>query len=252
MEYMSGGNLWEQLYEVEVFREERAKFYAAEITLAVEFLHQHGILHRDLKLENVLVGSDGHCKIADFGLSKLGLFYHCKTTTQCGTPVFMAPEIVKNLPYGQGADWWAVGVMLFQMLTGNLPFYYDEGQDPEDWDAEEKLEQKIINSEVEIPDDMSLAAASIVLKLLMKNPEERLGANESDNAVRQHPFFKTIDWKALQEKRVKPPEKEKVAKKSEEDKKTFSKVLKDDNTSGIIDQKLFQRFSFINYFVKRG
>jgi novel protein kinase C epsilon type len=82
MEYMSGGDLWEQLDEVEVFSEKRAKFYAAEITLAVQFLHQHGILHRDLKLENVLVGSDGHCKIADFGLSKLGLFRHCKTSTQ--------------------------------------------------------------------------------------------------------------------------------------------------------------------------
>jgi hypothetical protein len=97
---------------------------------------------------------------------------------------------------------------------------------------------------------MSLAAASIVLKLLMKNPEERLGANDSGNAVRQHPFFTGIDWKALQEKWVKPPEKEKVAKKPEEDKKTFSKVLKDDNTSGIINQTLFQVFSFINYFVK--
>jgi serine/threonine protein kinase len=110
---------------------------------------------------------------------------------------------------------------------------------------------KIINNEVDIPDDMSLAAASIVLKLLMKNPEERLGANDSDNAVRQHPFFKAISWKSLQEKRVKPPVKEKVAKKPEEDNKRFSKVLKDDNTSGIIDQKLF-RFSFINYFVKQG
>jgi serine/threonine protein kinase len=162
----------------------------------------------------------------------------------------MAPEIVKNLPNAQGVDWWAVGVMLFQMLTGDPPFYYDEGEDSEDWDTEEKLDQKIINDEVDIPDDMSLAAASIVLKLLMKNPEERLGANDSDNTVRQHPFFKAIDWKAPQEKRVKPTEKEKVAKKPEEDNKRFRKVLKDDNTSGIIDRKLFQGFSFINYFGK--
>jgi novel protein kinase C epsilon type len=103
MKYMSGGDLWEQLDEVKVFSEERAKFYAAEITQAFEFLHQHGILHRDLKLEYVLVGSDGHCKIADFGLSKLGLFRHCKTSTQFGTPFCMAPEIVKNLPYAKGS-----------------------------------------------------------------------------------------------------------------------------------------------------
>jgi novel protein kinase C epsilon type len=129
MEYMSVGDLWQQLGEVDVFSEERAKFYAAEITLAVQFLHQQGILHRYLKLENVLVDSDGHCKIADFGLCKLGLFRHCIARTQCGMPICMAPEIVKNLPYGQGVDWWAVGFMLLQMRTGNPPFYFDEGED---------------------------------------------------------------------------------------------------------------------------
>jgi serine/threonine protein kinase len=102
MEYMSGGDLKDHLDEVGVFSEKRATFYAAEISLAVQFLHQHGILHRDLKLENVLVGGDRHRKIADFGLSKLGLFHHCKTSTQCGTQFCMAPEMVKNLPYGQG------------------------------------------------------------------------------------------------------------------------------------------------------
>jgi novel protein kinase C epsilon type len=138
---MGGEDLKEQLDEVEVFSEERAKFYAAEITLAVQFLHQHGILHRDLKLENVLVGSDGHCKIANFGLSKLGLFRHCKASTHCGTPFCIAPEIVKNLPYGQGVNWWAVGVRLFEMLTGGPPFYCDEGEDRDD-DRQEKLDKK--------------------------------------------------------------------------------------------------------------
>jgi novel protein kinase C epsilon type len=142
MEYMSGGDLTTQLDEVVVFSEERTKLYAAEITLAIQFLHQHGILHRDLKLENVLVGSDGHCKIADFGLSKLRMFRHCKASTNCGTPYYMAPEILKNLPYGQGVDWWAVGVMLFEMLTGELPFYCDEEDDADDEDNQEELDQK--------------------------------------------------------------------------------------------------------------
>jgi serine/threonine protein kinase len=97
---------------------------------------------------------------------------------------------------------------------------------------------------------MSLAATSIVMKLLMKNPKQRLGSNGSVNAVWQHPFFKGIDWKALQEKRVKPPAKEKAAKKLEEDNKKFSKELKDDNTLDVINRKLFQGFSFIDYFVK--
>ena len=129
---MSGGNLKEQLDEVQFFSEKRAKLYTAEIVLAIQFLHQHGILHRDLKLENVLVGSDGHCKIADFGLSKLRLFRHCKTRTKCGMPFCIAPEIVKNLLYGQGVDRWAVGVMIFEMMRGHPPFYYDDGEDMDD------------------------------------------------------------------------------------------------------------------------
>ena len=246
---MSGGDLKEQLDEVDVFSEEKAKFYAAEITLTIQFLHEHGILHRDLKLENVLVDSDGHCKIADFGLCKLGLFRHCKARTNCGTPFCMAPELVNNLPYGQGVDWWAVGVMLYEMLTGSLPFYYDE-EDTDHEDKRAKLGEKILNHEVDIPDDMSLDAASIVIKLLMKDPNQRLGSNGSVKAVLWHPFFKGIDWKALQEKRVRPPEN--VAKKLEKDNKRLSKVLKDDNTSGNINQRLFQGFSFVNYFVKPG
>ena len=252
MEYMSGGNLKEQLDEVEFFSEKRTKFYAAEIVLAVQFLHQHGILHRDLKLENVLVDSDGHCKIADFGLSKLGLFRHCKTRTKCGTPFRMAPEIVKNLPYGQGVDWWAVGVMIYEMMTGYPPFDYDKEEDMDDDSADDKLEQKIINDEVDFPDDMSLAAVSIVTKLLMKNSHKRLGSTGSVDAVRQHPFFKGINWQALQEKRVQPPEEEKAAKKPEEGKHGFSKLLKDDNTAYISNQTLFQGFSFMNYRVKGG
>ena len=247
MEYMSGGNLKEQLDKVEFFSEKRTKFYAAEIVLAVEFLHQHGILHRDLKLANVLVDSDGHCKIADFGLSKLGLFRDCKTRTNCGTPLYMAPEIMKNLPYGQGVDWWAVGIMIYEMMMGYPPFDYDKEEDMDSDSAEDKLEQKIINDEVEFPDDMSLAAVSIVLKLLMKNSRKRLGSTGSVDAVRQQPFFKGINWQALQEKQVQPPEEEKAAKTRMDG---FSKLLRDDNTAYISNQPLFQGFSFTNYRVK--
>jgi len=247
MEYMSGGNLKEQLDKVEFFSEKRTKFYAAEIVLAVQFLHQHGILHRDLKLENVLVDSDGHCKITDFGLSKLGLFRHCKTRTRCGTPLYMAPEIIKNLPYGQGVDWWAVGVMIYEMMTGYPPFDCDEEEDTDSDSADDKLEHKIINDEVEFPDDMSLAAVSIVTKLLMKNSQKRLGSTGSVDAVRQEPFFKGVNWQALQEKRVQPPEEEKAPKTRMDG---FSKLLRDDNSAYISNQPLFQGFSFMNYRVK--
>lgn len=116
MEYTSGGDLKDQLTEVEVFSQKRARFYAAEITLAVQFLHKHGILHRDFKLENVLVGSDGHCTFADHELSKLGFFRHDKASSNCGTLFYMAPEILEGSPYGHGVDWWALGIMVFEML----------------------------------------------------------------------------------------------------------------------------------------
>ena len=249
MEYMSGGNLKEQLDEAKYFSEKRAQFYAAEIVLAVQFLHQHGILHRDLKLENVLVGSDGHCKITDFGLSKLGLFRHCKTRSMFGTPHYMAPELVTNLPYGQGVDWWAVGVMIYFMMTGHPPFYPDE-EDMDGDSALERLEEQILKYEVEFPEDMSIPAISIVMQLLMKNSQERLGSTGSVDAVRHQPFFEGINWQALQEKQVQPPEEEKAAKKTEEGRHGFSKVLNDDNSAYIFNQTLFQGFSFMNYRVK--
>ena len=251
MEFMSGGNLKQQLYKVEFFSEKRTQFYAAEITLAVQFLHEHGILHRDLKLENMLVGSDGHCKVADFGLSKLGLFRYCKTSTFCGTLHCLAPEVFKNLPYDHGADWWAVGVMIYEMITGHPPFFYDKGEDWTADNAQHKLAHKILNNEVVIPKHMSSCAALIVLQLLTKNPELRLGFSGSNVPIRQHPFFRGIDWLALQEKRVEPPEEEKFSENTEEDSQGFSNVLKVGNSPDIVNQSLFEGFSFINYRAKR-
>jgi serine/threonine protein kinase len=150
----------------------------------------------------------------------------------------MAPEIVKNLPYGQGVDWWAVGIMMFEMMTGQPPFDSEDGAEMND-----ELDQKIMNDEVNFPEDMSLAAISIVMLLLMKNPTKRLGSNGSVDTVRQHPFFKGIDWQALQEKRVKPLEKEMVAKIPKEDNHGFST---DENASFINNQDLFQGFSFLS------
>ena len=123
--------------------------------------------------------------------------------------------------------------------------------DSDDDRARDSLDQKILNDEVDFPEDMLLAAVSIVTRLLMKDPEQRLGSNVSFDAIRQHPFFKGIDWKALQEKRVKPPKKEKFAKNPEQDNQRFSKVLKVDS-SPRINQNLFEGFSFINYGVERG
>ena len=163
-------------------------------------------------MEHVLVDSDRHCKIVDIGLSKLGIFIPCKATTHCGTPYCGAPEIVKNLPYDQGVDWWTVGIMIFEMLTGNPTFDYDGIEDSGDVSAGDNLDQIIENDEVDFAKEMTVAAVSIVTQLLMKDPKQRQGSNGSFDAIRQHPFFKGIELKALQEKRVKPSEKEKLAK----------------------------------------
>lgn len=244
MEFMSGGDLMDQLDKVTTFSEKRTQFYAAEITLAVQFLHQHGILHRDLKLENVLLDCDGHCKIADLGLAKLGMFPYCKTETQCGSPLYLAPEIAKNLPYDKGVDWWAVGVMIFQMLAGHPPFDCDEEEN-----ALDILLRKIVNDEIDFPGHVSLPATSIVLQLLMKDPKQRLGSKGTDDTIRQHIFFRGIDWQALQDKTVKPPEVENVPENTEEDTHSFGKVLKVEKSPDI-NRNLFQGFSFINYQAK--
>jgi serine/threonine protein kinase len=125
MDYVDGGDLRQQLSEQRKFSERLTQFYATEITLALQFLHQHGIVHRDIKPANVLVGSDGHCKVSDFGIAKLGLFHGGTTNTMCGTPYYTAPEIVQGLPYGQGVDWWALGIMIYRMLAGDHPYHFD-------------------------------------------------------------------------------------------------------------------------------
>jgi serine/threonine protein kinase len=252
MDYLSEGNLAQQLEVAGKFSEARTQFYAAEITVALQYLHNNGILHRDLKLDNVLVGSDGHCKITDFGVAKTGFFHDRKANTNCGTPFCIAPEVVLNLPYGRGVDWWALGIMMYEMLVGCAPFGYqnddhqkektgggqEEGDFPrvlnspcwtpvdmmygmfglvksalffykkrggeEDLDA--RLDYRITHYEVDYPEDLSPDAVSIIRELLMKDPDKRLGADGSMDTIRNHPFFRGIDWQALEEKRVEPPE----------------------------------------------
>jgi len=196
MEYARGGSLLDQLEHAQVFTEETAKFYSAEITLALEYLHNNGILHRDLKLENVVVGADGHCRLADFGLSKLGLFYGRNTESVCGTRCYMAPEMLQGLRYGHGVDWWALGIMLYEMITGQLPFYDDNTA---------ALEYCIKNCVVSYPEGISREAGSIMKGLLMKDPSQRLGTGSQAQSVRQQPFFRGTDWRALHEMTVTPP-----------------------------------------------
>jgi serine/threonine protein kinase len=239
MDYVDGGDLREQLDQLGMFSERRTQFYAAEIILALQFLHKHGIVHRDLKLENVLVGSDGHCKVSDLGSAKLGLFDVCLNLEHCGTGYYRAPEIFQDLYFGQGVDWWALGIMIYEMLVGIHPYFSN--------DQEAELNDWIIGGQVVYPKHMSPAAVSLVTKLLMKEPTERLGANGSADTIRKHPFFRRLDWVALKEKRVEPPEKPvKIRRKRIAHKPIFDNLEKPCKIRKCIDPNQFTGFTFIN------
>ncbi|XP_073670784.1 serine/threonine-protein kinase N2 isoform X1 [Paramisgurnus dabryanus] len=196
MEYSPGGDLMTHIHN-NIFSERQARFYAACVLLGLEFLHQNKIVYRDLKLDNLLMDSDGFVKIADFGLCKEGMGYGDRTSTFCGTPEFLAPEVLTDSTYTRAVDWWGLGVLIYEMLVGESPFPGDD---------EEEVFDSIVNDEVRYPRFLSPDSVSIMQKLLQKNPERRLGAGEQDaNDVKRHRFFQGIDWEALLAKRVKPP-----------------------------------------------
>ncbi|KAI9476389.1 MAG: kinase-like domain-containing protein [Benjaminiella poitrasii] len=196
MEYVSGGDLMWHIQR-EPFSERRAKFYACEVLLALEYFHSQGIIYRDLKLDNIMLGLDGHIKVADYGLCKENMWYEDTTGTFCGTPEFMAPEILLEQKYGRAVDWWAFGVLVYEMLLGQSPF---RGED------EDEIFDAILEDEILYPVNMSRDSVSICQRLLTKDPKKRLGAGPTDAVeIKEHPFFYGVNWEDMLAKRVPPP-----------------------------------------------
>ncbi|XP_077096790.1 serine/threonine-protein kinase N2 isoform X1 [Siphateles boraxobius] len=196
MEYSPGGDLMTHIHN-NIFSERQARFYSACVLLGLDFLHQNRIVYRDLKLDNLLMDSDGFVRIADFGLCKEGMGHGDRTSTFCGTPEFLAPEVLTDSTYTRAVDWWGLGVLIYEMLVGESPFPGDD---------EEEVFDSIVNDEVRYPRFLSPESVSVVQKLLQKNPEKRLGAGDQDaNEVKKHRFFQGMDWEALLAKRAKPP-----------------------------------------------
>uniref|UniRef100_A0A668AA68 protein kinase C n=1 Tax=Myripristis murdjan TaxID=586833 RepID=A0A668AA68_9TELE len=196
MEYAAGGDLMMHIH-ADVFSEPRAIFYAACVVLGLQFLHDHKIVYRDLKLDNLLLDTEGYVKIADFGLCKEGMGFRDRTSTFCGTPEFLAPEVLTETSYTRAVDWWGLGVLIFEMLVGESPFPGDD---------EEEVFDSIVNDEVRYPRFLSTEAISIMRRLLRRSPERRLGAGERDaEEVKKHLFFRNMDWNGLLAKKVKPP-----------------------------------------------
>ncbi|KAF6779061.1 hypothetical protein AHF37_01535 [Paragonimus kellicotti] len=203
MEYVNGGELFFHLSREHYFSEERTRFYAAEITLALGYLHSQNVVYRDLKLENLLLDKDGHIKIADFGLCKEEMYYGALTKTFCGTPEYLAPEVLLDNDYGRAVDWWGLGVVMYEMMCGRLPFYSTD---------HEILFELILQENVVFPAHISPFAQDLVSKLLIKDPANRLGGGPRDALeVMTHRLFVAIDWDRLIRKDVIPPWKPDVA-----------------------------------------
>lgn len=198
--FINGGELFHHLQLEGRFDENRSRFYTAELLSALECLHDFNVVYRDLKPENILIDYNGHIALCDFGLCKLNMKENERTNTFCGTPEYLAPELLLGQGYTKTVDWWTLGVLLYEMMTG-LPPFYDENTN--------EMYRKILQDELRFPDDMSEDARSLLRGLLTRDPNERLGNNGSEE-IKNHAFFSSIDWRKLNQKKLQPPYKPSV------------------------------------------
>uniref|UniRef100_A0A674PJX7 Protein kinase C n=1 Tax=Takifugu rubripes TaxID=31033 RepID=A0A674PJX7_TAKRU len=241
MEYLNGGDLMFHIQEKGRFDLHRATFYSAEISCGLQFLHSKGIIYRDLKLDNVMLDYEGHIKIADFGMCKENVFGENRATTFCGTPDYIAPEILLGQKYSFSVDWWSFGVLLYEMLIGQSPFHGDD---------EDELFESIRMDTPHYPRWINKEAKDLIERFFERDPTRRLGIVGD---IRLHPFFKMIDWPALERREVEPPFKPKV--KAPNDCSNFDREFlcekpclsySEKNFIDSMDQSAFSGFSFIN------
>uniref|UniRef100_A0A4W5R637 Ribosomal protein S6 kinase n=1 Tax=Hucho hucho TaxID=62062 RepID=A0A4W5R637_9TELE len=197
LDFLRGGDLFTRLSKEVMFTEEDVKFYLAELALALDHLHSLGIIYRDLKPENILLDEEGHIKITDFGLSKEAIDHDKRAYSFCGTIEYMAPEVVNRRGHTHSADWWSFGVLMFEMLTGSLPF---QGKDRKETMA------LILKAKLGMPQFLSPEVQSLIRALFKRNPTNRLGAGpDGVEEIKRHNFFGNIDWNKLYRREIKPP-----------------------------------------------
>ncbi|XP_048413838.1 ribosomal protein S6 kinase 2 alpha-like isoform X2 [Stegostoma tigrinum] len=242
LDFLRGGDLFTRLSKEVMFTEEDVKIYLAELALALDHLHGFGIIYRDLKPENILLDEEGHIKLTDFGLSKEAVDHEKKAYSFCGTVEYMAPEVVNRRGHTHSADWWSYGVLMFEMLTGSLPF---QGKD------RKETMTLILKAKLGMPQFLSPEAQSLLRALFKRNPANRLGAGvDGVEEIKRQPFFTNIDWNKLYRRELKPPFKPAVARPDDTfyfDPEFTERTPKD--SPGVPPSasahKLFRGFSFV-------
>ncbi|XP_028436002.1 serine/threonine-protein kinase Sgk2b isoform X3 [Perca flavescens] len=196
LDYVNGGELFYHLQREGSFPEPRAAFYAAEMALALGYLHSLDIVYRDLKPENILLDSEGHVMLTDFGLCKEGVATGGIMHTFCGTPEYLAPEVLQGHPYNPAVDWWGLGTVLFEMLYGLPPFYSCR---------KAEMFENILHAPLQVHSGGSQAACSLLEGLLERDVSKRLGGSRDLVELQEHPFFGSINWEDLLARKVRPP-----------------------------------------------
>jgi len=243
MDYFKGGELFYHLKNKRRFSEAEAKIFVAEVALALGKLHSHNYIYRDLKPENILMDDKGHICITDLGLSKD--ISQGEATSFCGTPEYLAPEILKGGAHGKPVDWWSLGILLYELTVGIPPFYSQNVNE---------MYHKIQHGALRFPPFLTEECRELIIGLLNRNPDERLGSATGDvENIKAHAFFKDIDFEKLMKKELEPPYKPKV-KTGAEDSSNFDKqftdeqvvdsVVPDSELAGVNDTG-FDGFTFV-------
>lgn len=250
-DYCQGGELFFHLKRLKCFSVEMTKFYCAELVLALDYLHERDIIYRDMKPENILLDHEGHIKLADFGLSKEGVQEGYNTRTFCGTPEYLAPEMLLNKTHNTGytksVDWWSLGVVAFEMLVGWPPFY--------DRDFE-KMCAKIMRKPLRFPSRVRVSPAveSFIRGLLERCPKRRLGCGGRGIVdIKVHPMFSGWDWQAVLNRELTPPYRPKLDRRVDDTRnfdRDFTRLMPLDTPSDQEDEDdgamHFEDFTFVN------
>ena len=239
-EFLQGGDLFFHLHEKRytVFPEIKARFYIMELVIALDFLHQNNMIYRDLKPENILLDSQGHVKLTDFGLSKIFENEDDKAYTVCGTPQYLAPEILLRKGYDKAVDWWSLGCVLYEMLYGRLPFKFKKGQ---------KISLNIYKEEIAFDKKISEEAKDLIINLLIFDPKSRLGSGvDGGEKIKNHNFFKGVNWKDVWDRKLEPPFVPNL--KSDQDLKYFDSSFTDESVGSLLGKNSLKERGFSNEY----